>query len=139
MKITAKHVENRTFVTKGDSNHWIPIDTKEAAGGDNAASSPMELVLMGLATCSGLDVVVILEKRRVQVDDFEIQVTAERAEKHPKVYTKIHLKYIFTSPDLKEKDAEKAIHLSHDKYCSVSAMLDKTAEITSEVEIKRPE
>ena len=139
MEITAKHVENRTFVTKGYSNHWIPIDTKEAAGGGNAASSPMELVLMGLATCSGLDVVVILEKRRVQLDDFEIKVSAERAEKHPKVYTKIHLKYIFTSPDLKEKDAEKAIHLSHDKYCSVSAMLDKTAEITSEVEIQRPE
>ncbi|MBD3276130.1 MAG: osmotically inducible protein OsmC [Candidatus Marinimicrobia bacterium] len=139
MEISAKHVENRTFVTKGDSNHWIPIDTKEAAGGGNAASSPMELVLMGLATCSGLDVVVILEKRRVQLDDFEIRVNAERAEKHPKVYTKIHLTYIFTSPDLKEKDAEKAIHLSHDKYCSVSAMLDKTAEITSEVEIKRPE
>ena len=139
MEITAKHVENRTFVTKGDSNHWIPIDTKEAAGGGNAASSPMELVLMGLVTCSGLDVVVILEKRRVQLDDFEIKASAERAEKHPRVYTKIHLKYIFTSPDLKEKDAEKAIHLSHDKYCSVSAMLDKTAEITSEIEIKRPE
>lgn len=139
MEITAKHVDNRTFVTKGDSNHWIPIDTKEAAGGGNAASSPMELVLMGLATCSALDVVVILEKRRVQLDDFEIKVTAERAEKHPRVYTKIHLKYLFTSPDLKEKDADKAIHLSHDKYCSVSAMLDKTAEITSEVEIKRPE
>lgn len=139
MKITAKHFEQRTFLVRGESNHWVPVDTREKAGGTNAASSPMELVLMGLATCTGLDVVVILEKRRVELRDFEVQVTVERAESHPRVYTAIHLNYIFTSPDLTEKDAEKAIKLSKDKYCSVSAMLEKTANITADFEIRRPE
>jgi len=139
MHITAKFIEQRTFLARGDSNHWVPIDTREKAGGSDAASSPMELVLMGLASCTGLDVRVILEKRRVQLNDFTVEVDAERAEEHPKVYTKIHLKYTFTSPDLTEKDAEKAISLSENKYCSVSAMLEKTAEITTEYEIIRPE
>ena len=137
--ITAQYVNDRTFIAKGESNHWVAFDTSEKAGGGNAATSPMEMVLMALATCSGLDVVVILEKRRVQLDDMRIEVSGERAETHPKVYTNIHTKYIFTSPDLTEKDAKKAIHLSHDKYCSVSKMLESTAEITSEFEIIRPE
>ncbi len=139
MDITAKFVGQRTFLARGDSKHWVPIDTREKVGGSDSASSPMELVLMGLASCTGLDVVAILEKRRVNLRGYEIQVSAERAEDHPRVYTNIHLKYIFTSPDLKEKDAERAIHLSDTKYCSVTAMLEKTAEITTEYEIIRPE
>ncbi|MCF7804284.1 MAG: OsmC family protein [Candidatus Marinimicrobia bacterium] len=137
--VTAQYVKNRTFIAKGKSNHWVAFDTGEQAGGGDAASAPMEAVLMALATCSGLDVIVILEKRRVQLEDLRIEVTGERADTHPKVFTNIHTKYIFTSPDLKEKDAEKAINLSHDKYCSVSAMLESTAEITSEYEIVRPD
>jgi len=136
MDIIAKYVENRTFITRGDSNHWVPVDT---SAGTDAASTPMEMVLMALATCSGLDVVHVLEKRRVQLDDLEVQVSGERAEDHPRVYTDIHTKYVFTSPDLKEKDAQRAIDLSHDTYCSVSKMLESTAEITSEFEIHRPE
>jgi len=139
MDIIAKHLEQRTFLVKGESNHWVPVDTREQAGGSNAASSPMEMVLMGLASCTGLDVVVILEKRRVTLQHFELQVSAQRAESHPKVFTDIHLRYIFTSPDLTEKDAEKAIKLSKDKYCSVSAMLGKTANITADFEIRRPD
>jgi len=134
MDIQAKYVENRTFLARGDSNHWVPVDT---SGGTDAASTPMEMVLFGLATCSGLDVVSILEKRRVQLDDMEIHANAERADEHPRVYTKIHLKYSFTSPDLTEKDADRAISLSQDKYCSVSKMLESTADITYEFEIKR--
>lgn len=139
MEITAKFVGQRTFLARGDSRHWVAIDTREQAGGSNSASSPMELVLMGLASCTGLDVVAILEKRRVTLTDYEIRVSAERAEDHPRVYTDIHLKFIFTSQDLTEKDAERAIHLSETKYCSVTAMLEKTAEITTEYEILRPE
>lgn len=138
-KITAQYVKDRTFIAKGESNHWVAFDTGEQAGGGNAATAPMEMVLMALATCSGLDVAVILEKRRVQLDDFRIEVTGKRAETHPKVYTDIHVKYYFASPDLTEKDAKKAVDLSQDKYCSVSAMLKSTAEITSEFEIIRPD
>jgi len=138
MEAVAKFVEGRTFLAKGGSNHWVTVDTAKEKGGGGAGTSPMEMVLMGLASCTGLDVVVILEKRRVQLDNFDIQVSAERAETHPKVYTKIHLNYRFTSPDLTEKDAERAIQLSQDKYCSVSKMLDKTAEISYEYEITRP-
>ncbi|HKJ67854.1 MAG TPA: OsmC family protein [bacterium] len=139
MEITAKFVGQRTFLARGDSRHWVAIDTREQVGGSNSASSPMELVLMGLASCTGLDVVAILEKRRVTLTDYEIRVSAERAEDHPRVYTDIHLKFIFTSQDLTDKDAERAIHLSETKYCSVTAMLEKTAEITTEFEILRPE
>ncbi len=138
MEIEAKFVEGRTFLARGDSNHWVPIDTGEKSGGSDGATTPMELVLTGLASCTGLDVVVILEKRRVNIQDFRIKVTAERADSHPRVYTDIHLDYLFESPDLTEKDAEKAISLSKDKYCSVSAMLGKTATITTSFKIVRP-
>ena len=138
MEVEAKFIEGRTFLTKGESNHWVALDTAKEKGGGGAVSTPMEMVLMGLASCTGLDVVVILEKRRVKLDDFNIKISAERAESHPRVYTKIHLSYQFTSSDLTGKDAERAIQLSQDKYCSVSKMLDKTAEITYDYEVRRP-
>ncbi len=138
MEIVAKYIEGRTFLAKGESNHWVSLDTAKEKGGGGAGTSPMEMVLVALASCTGLDVVSILEKRRVTLQDFDIRVSAERAETHPKVYTKIHLNYRFISPDLKEKEAERAIQLSEDKYCSVSKMLEKTAEISYDYEIIRP-
>ena len=96
---------------------------------------PMQMLLASLAGCSGVDVVLILEKKRVKLSDFQIEISAERAETYPKVYTDIHLTYSFWGENIKKKDVEQAIELSENKYCSVSAMLKSTAKITSEYKI----
>ncbi len=99
---------------------------------------PMEMVLASLAGCSGVDVVNILQKKRVNFSDLEIRVSGKRADTHPKVYTEIHVKYLIWGEGIKEKDVEQAIELSENKYCSVSAMLKSTAEIHSDYQILAP-
>lgn len=118
-----------TFAGKTDSNHWITIDGPEQFGGSNAGIRPKELLLLSLAGCSASDVMSIMQKKRAPVDDFEINITADVSEDHPKVYTKIHLEYVFYGEGIKEKDADRAIELSQTKYCGVTAMLQKAVEI----------
>ena len=96
---------------------------------------PMEMVLASLASCAGVDVVNILEKKRVNFSDFQIKVKGTRADTHPKVYTEINITYLIWGEGIKEKDVEQAIELSENKYCSVSAMLKSTAEIHSDYQI----
>ena len=91
--------------------------------------SPMELLLAGLAGCTGVDVVHILRKKRISLDDFQVTVRAKRADDHPKVYTDIEINYVFWCQDLSTKDVEQAIRLSEEKYCSASAMLGESANI----------
>ena len=98
---------------------------------NQAGVGPMEAVLVALAGCSGDDVLAILKKKRQEVTEFKINVRGKRAENPPKVYTEIHVEYILHGNDLKEKDVEQAIRLSHDKYCSVGVMLGKTAKIST--------
>lgn len=100
--------------------------------------SPMELLLVGMAGCSGVDVVGILNKKRVSLSDFKINVCGKRADTYPMVYTEIEVEYLFWSEDLLAKDAEQAIKLSEEKYCSASVMLGKTAIITSTYKIFEP-
>ena len=106
------------------------MDGATAFGGSEAASSPMELFLISLGGCTGMDVASLLKKMRVKIDKFEIVIEAERAEEHPKIYTKIDLVYKFWGKDLDSSKAkiEKAINSSQDNYCSVSAMI-KAANI----------
>ncbi|MGB9682346.1 MAG: OsmC family protein [bacterium] len=92
--------------------------------------TPTELVLMALGGCTGMDVISILQKMRQDVKNFEINLTAEKAQEYPKVFTKIHLEYVVYGTNLDEGSVKKAIDLSREKYCSVSAMLRKTSEIT---------
>ncbi len=127
MAIVVKQVEGITFVGRGESRHWVPMDGPETFHGSNAGTRPMELFLISLAGCTGADVASLLEKMRVDVDKFELIVEAERAAEHPKVYTKIDLEYRFYGDNLEaSKDKiEKAIELSQWKYCSVSAMIRK--------------
>ena len=99
---------------------------------------PMQMVLASLAGCSGVDVVNILKKKRVKFSDLQIEVSGERADTHPKVYTNIHVTYLIWGENIKEKDVEQAIKLSEDKYCSVSAMLKSTAKIHSDYQILAP-
>ncbi len=106
---------------------------KAELGGEHIR--PMQMILVALAGCSGVDVVNILKKKRVNFSNLEIEVSGARADTHPKVYTDIHVRYFIWGKDIKKKDVEQAIRLSEDKYCSVSAMLKSTAKIHSDYKI----
>jgi putative redox protein len=139
MKATIQRINGTALAGKGESNHWVVMDGPEEFGGFSAGTRPMEMILIGLAGCSAMDVLSILKKKRVKLDDFSMRVESERAEEHPKVFTKIHLHYIFTGKAIKPKDVERSIELSQDKYCGASAMLRKAAEISFDYEIIEPE
>jgi putative redox protein len=130
-----KQINGITFAGKSDSNHWITMDGPEDFGGSNAGTRPKELLLIGLGGCTASDVVVILKKKKVQFDNFEIKITSDVADEHPQVFTKIHVEYVFTGKNLPVKDIERAIELSQTKYCSVTKMLEKAAEITHSYQI----
>ncbi|HRI45598.1 MAG TPA: OsmC family protein [Ignavibacteriaceae bacterium] len=130
-----KQVNGITFAGKSDSNHWITMDGPEDFGGSNAGTRPKELLLIGLGGCTASDVVVILKKKKVQFESFEINITSEVADEHPQVFTKIHVEYLFKGKDLPVKDIERAIELSQTKYCSVTKMLEKAAEVTHSYKI----
>jgi len=136
MKVKIKQVEGITFIGKADSNHWITIDGPKDFSGSEVATQPMELLLIPLGTCTASDVASILKKKCVDLDKFEMNVTAEKTEEHPKVFTKINIEYEFTGENLKNKDVERAIELSQNKYCSVSAMLSKNVDIKHTYKIK---
>jgi putative redox protein len=121
-------IEHHCFNGISDSGHQIVVDGDKAAG-----NSPMELVLIGLCGCTGYDVVSILQKKREPFTSLEVRAQAERATEQPSVYTEIKLIYRIGGK-VSRKAAEDAVRLSKEKYCSVSAMLAKTAKITAEIE-----
>ena len=129
-KAFVKQLQGITFVGKTDSNHWITMDGPENFFGSNAGIRPKELILLGLAGCTGSDVVAILQKKKVDLKGFEINITADQQEEHPQVFTKIHLEFSFYGNNIAEKDVERAIELSQTKYCSVTVMFQKAVEIT---------
>ena len=135
MKAEVVNVKGLTFVRKAESSHWMVMDGSKEFGGFEAGIKPMEAVLVALGGCTGMDVVSILNKMKVNFDSFEIIIDAERAKEHPKVFTKIHLTYRFKGKNLPRDKIEKAVRLSQERYCSVSAMLRKSAEIDWEIEI----
>lgn len=130
-----KQLRGITFVGKTDTNHWITMDGPENFYGSNSGIRPKELILLSLAGCTGSDVVAILQKKRVKLDNLEINITAEQQETHPQVYNKIHIEFLFYGKDISEKDVERAIDLSQTTYCSVTAMLQKSVEITHSFKI----
>jgi putative redox protein len=132
MNTNVVQVRGLTFVGKASSGHWVPMDGPEDFQGSDSATRPKELILIGLGGCTGADVASIMHKMRENMQRFEIDIDAERAAEHPKVFTKIHLIYKFWGNDLKKANIEKAINLSQDRYCSVSAMLKKAVDITFE-------
>jgi putative redox protein len=136
MKARVKWVEGRMFVGESASGHSVVMDGAVEIGGRNLGVRPMEMLLLGLGGCTGVDVVMILEKSRQAVTDWAVEIDAERAATDPKVFIRIHLHYIITGRDLDPAKVERAIALSAEKYCSVSAMLGKTAEITHDFEIR---
>ena len=127
--------EKMQFVANSESGHAVLMDATLNGGGMGTAPSPMELVLLSLGGCGGMDVVSILKKMRVKWERFEILFESERASEHPKVFTKIHLIYRIWGDDIPEENLKKAIDLSQERYCSVAAMLRGSAEITYDYRI----
>ena len=127
--------EGMTFLAETESNHVVAIDGAPEGGGRNLAPRPMELVLVGTGGCTAYDVVVILKKSGQDVRGCDVGVRAERAATDPKVFTKIHMHFVVRGRALKRNLVEQAIRLSHEKYCSASAMLGKTAEMTRDFEL----
>jgi putative redox protein len=136
MKARVKLVEGITFVAESGSGHAVVMDASPDVGGRDLGARPMEMVLMGAGGCSAIDVVHILKKSRQQFTDCVVELEAERAAEDPKVFTRIHLHYIVTGSGLNPAQVERAIKLSKEKYCSATIMLAKTAEVTSDYEIR---
>jgi putative redox protein len=124
-----------TFLAETGSNHVVAMDGAPEGGGRNLAPRPMEMVLLGTGGCTAYDVVVILKKSGQDVTGCEVKLVSERAATDPKVFTRIHVHFTVRGRALKKNLVEQAIRLSHDKYCSATAMLAKTAEITRDFEI----
>ena len=127
--------EGMSFLAETGSNHLVAMDGAPEGGGRNLAPRPMEIVLAGTGGCTAYDVVVILKKSGQDVRGCEVKLTSERAATDPKVFTKIHMHFVLSGRGLKRNLVEHAIRLSHEKYCSASIMLGKSAEITRDFEI----
>lgn len=131
-----KQIDGITFAAKSDTNHWVIMDGPDTFGGSNAGSRPKELLLFALAGCTASDVVPILRKKRIPLTGFDMHVTGTEADEHPRVFTDIHLEYIFYGEGIDPQDVERAIELSSTKYCSVSAMLRQSVKITHSYRIE---
>jgi len=133
VKARIKWVEGVSFVAETESGHAMVVDGAPSAGGRNLGPRPMELVLAGTAACTAFDVVWILRKARQPVLDCTVEADAERATEEPKVFTRIHLIYRLRGKGLQRAQVERAVKLSKEKYCSATAMLAKTAEVSFEI------
>jgi putative redox protein len=127
--------DGMSFVARTGSGHLVAMDGTPEGGGNNLAPRPMEMVLVGTGGCTAYDVVLILKRGRHDVRGCEVEVSAERAASDPKVFTRIAMKFVVRGRNLNRETVLRAVHLSHEKYCSATAMLAKTAEISHSVEI----
>ena len=135
MECVVRWTGGMTFLAETGSNHVVAMDGAPEGGGRNLAPRPMEMVLLGTGGCTAYDVMVILKKSGQQVSGCEVSVTSERAETDPKVFTRIHMHFTVRGKGIPPEVVERAIKMSHDKYCSASIMLGKTAEITTGFEV----
>lgn len=135
MQARVKWVENVCFIGESGSGHALVMDGAPESGGRNLGMRPMELLLIGMGGCTQFDIVTILKKARQHITDCVAEITAERAETVPKVFTRIHVHFVVTGKGLNPVQVERAIKLSAEKYCSASLMLGKVAEITHDFEI----
>jgi len=135
MKGTVTLQEGSTFEGVAGSGHRVAMDVAPEVGGRNLGLRPMEMVLLGLGGCTAIDVLHMLGKGRQPITDMRVELDAERADDVPKVFTRIHLHFVLTGAGLDPHKIERAINLSASKYCSVSMMLNKTAEMTHDFEI----
>ena len=135
MEAKVKWVDGRTFLGESGSGHTVVMDGPPDHGGRNIGIRPMEMILLGVGGCSSFDVIDILQKGRQDVTDCVTELTAERVDTVPSVFSKIHLHFKVTGKNLKQKTVERAVKLSAEKYCSAVIMLEKTVEITHDFEV----
>ena len=135
MNISVKWIDGMLMVGKSDSGHAVVMDGPPEIGGENLGVRPMEMLLLGMTGCTMIDVVSTLKKMREDIADCQTKVSAERSEEYPKVFTNIHVHFVFRGKQLNTSKIDKAIKLSAEKYCSASIMLGKTAVITHDFEI----
>ena len=138
VRVDLRQIEGVSMAARAGSGHWVPMDGPSELGGSDAAARPLELFLMGLAGCSGMDVISILTKMRARLKDFRMELSAPRAEGQPQVFRKIEIVYHLYG-DVSEKQAERAVSLSQDKFCSASAMLKPAVPIEHRIVIHREE
>jgi len=136
MDATIEWKGNFCFEAKAESGHTILMDGPPEHGGANKGPRPMELLLLGMGGCTAFDVVQILQKGRAGLRKCSISLSADRASEDPKVFTKIHVHFVFSGENIKEALIKRAIELSAEKYCSASIMLGKTAAISHSYEIR---
>ena len=135
MKARVRWVDGALMLGESDSGHTVLMDVPEEHGGRNLGVRPMEMLLLGMGGCTEFDVVHILTKGRHQVDLCEVELTAERADTEPKVFSRIHVHFRVAGPGLTEKAVERAVRMSAEKYCSASIMLGAVAEISHDFEL----
>ena len=135
MKATVKWLDNMSFVGESESGHSVVMDGAPDSGGRNMGVRPMEMVLLGMGGCTAFDLVLILQRQRQQVIDCRVELEADRADEVPKVFTRIHVHYVVTGKGLDEKKVARAVDMTAEKYCSVSIMLAKSADVTHDFEI----
>lgn len=124
MQVTVKWVDGAMFLGESGSGHSLVMDGPPDHGGRNLGPRPMEMLLLGVGGCASFDVMAMLQKSRQQVVDCRVEIVAERADAVPAVFTRIHLHFVVTGVGLKEKQVQRAVELSAEKYCSASIMLD---------------
>ena len=137
MKGTVDYIDGVSFQVTSGGGHNAILDGPEEKGGQNRGMRPMEMVLLGMGGCTAYDVVEILRKARAEEISLRIEMEAERADSIPAVFTAIHLKYIVAAKKTSDRQVERAIQLSLDKYCSATRMLSSTAEVTFDFELNK--
>ncbi|MEM7304009.1 MAG: OsmC family protein [Pseudomonadota bacterium] len=135
MHARIKWLDHMSFIGESGSGHSVAMDGSPEHGGRNLGPRPMEMVILGLGGCTAFDVVKILKKSRLEIDDCIIELSAERADDIPAVFTKIHVHYIVKGKKLPQKQVKRAVELSSEKYCSVSMMLKNSVELSYDFEV----
>lgn len=135
MATVVKWQGKMAFEATTEAGHSVLMDAAAEVGGEDKGPRPMEMVLMGLGGCTGIDVVMMLQKGKQDVKDCQIEITSERSDTIPKVYTKIHVHFKVFGTDLNDKKVRRSVGLSAEKYCSVSKMLEATVDMSHDYEI----
>lgn len=136
MDVRIKWLDHMSFVGESSSGHSVVMDGSPEHGGRNLGPRPMEMILLGLGGCTSFDIVTILKKSRVDIEDCIVEISAQRADEIPAVFTKIHVHYIVKGAGLQDKHVKRAVELTSEKYCSVSMMLKSSVEISYDYEIQ---
>jgi len=139
MKAVVKWLDHMSFVGESESGHSVVMDGPPESGGRNMGVRPMEMVLLGMGGCTAFDVVMILQRQRQAITDCHVELSAERADEVPKVFTRIHAHYVVKGKGLDAKKVARAVDMTAEKYCSVSIMLAKSVDVTHDFEIVEEE